>query len=158
MDVPGLVVLFDEPSIDEWTPLASPFTTERATSYVSAALRAMESGDGLQLAVVDVAHNTVVGEVLAFHDGPRVELAYAVGAEHRGRGYAVRALRVLIEGLSDAWQRAGATSVVARIRVDNEPSIAVAERMGLVLTGEPDVVRERKGRTVRLRTWRAPLT
>ncbi|MFC8829668.1 GNAT family N-acetyltransferase [Streptomyces sp. NPDC057137] len=151
-DVPALSTLFDEPEMDRWTPLSSPFDEAAARAYLLRAHERRASGQALQLAITTDGH-TPLGEVLLFaasEDGTQVELAYGIGAPHRGRGLASRAVRLM---LPHAFHDARVHRAVLRIEPDNAPSAAVARRTGFQLTDEPPVVRESEGRSVRLRTW-----
>lgn len=55
--------------------------------------------------------------------------------------------------IGHAFDVRGLRRVVARISADNVASQRVATSVGLVLTDEPIVVRERKGRRLELLTW-----
>ena len=145
-DVPAMVALFDEASIDEWTPLEAPFDVDAATRYVG---RARRSGTALQLAITTDGV-TPLGEVLLFPDGETAEVGYAVGLAHRGAGLAARSLRLL---MAHAAETLGVRRFVARIAPGNRASEQVATACGLRLTAEPLVVREMKGRTVETAVW-----
>ncbi|HVE73542.1 MAG TPA: GNAT family N-acetyltransferase [Mycobacteriales bacterium] len=78
---------------------------------------------------------TVVGRV-GFHGPPdasgSVEVGYTVAPEHRGRGLATEMAAAMF-----AWAAAqGAQTVVASVRPDNGPSLAVVAKLGFVQTGE----------------------
>jgi RimJ/RimL family protein N-acetyltransferase len=62
-----------------------------------------------------------------------VEVGYTVFPEHRGRGYAIEAARALID---HARTRPEVDCVIASIAPDNEPSLAIARRLGFVQKGE----------------------
>ena len=64
----------------------------------------------------------------------RADVAWVVGAEFQGRGYAVEAASALV-----AWLRErGVGDIRAQIRPGHAASAKVAERIGLVPTGELD--------------------
>jgi RimJ/RimL family protein N-acetyltransferase len=74
--------------------------------------------------------------------GPPAEdearIGYSVYERHQGMGYATEALETL---LAWAWEQ-GVTTVSATIPPWNAPSIRVAEKLGMVLTGteeDPEV-------------------
>lgn len=92
-DVPVMVAMFDTVEMDRWTPLAHPFGDDVASSYVTKAREVLSHGM-LQLAVTDDGGEPL-GEVLLFGtDEPGTcEFAYAIGAAHRGRSLAARAVR-----------------------------------------------------------------
>ena len=146
-DLVAMSELFDEPSIDVWTPLRSPFDLAAARSYLARAHASRDRGEAMQLAItLDGA--TPLGEVLLFGTAPGVgELAYAVGVQHRGQSLAARAVTVAME-----YGRAGMGMREFHLNVSpqNRPSQRVAEVCGFVLAGEPSFVRERKRRRVEL--------
>jgi RimJ/RimL family protein N-acetyltransferase len=148
-DVPAMVRLFDEPSIDEWTPLAAPFDVDAATRYVARARAMSEDGTGVQLAVT-ADGVTPLGEVLLFLREDSAELGYAVGLDHRGARLASRALGLLLDHAREAH---GVRRFVLRISPGNVASMRVAEACGFRLTDAPLLQRELKGRPVELGTW-----
>lgn len=152
-DVPVMVELFDTAEMDRWTPLAHPFDEAAARAYVEAAVAGRQHGL-LQLAITTDG-STPLGEVLLFGtDEPSVcELAYAVGAAHRGQALAARS----IVGVLPLARTAGYRSARLRIATDNEPSQATAAAAGFALTDELLVRRERKGYVLHLATWRRGL-
>ena len=151
-DIPQLVTLYDDPEIARWTPVASPFDAQAAHAYLAAAREGKSSGNKLQLAITTDGLRPL-GEVLLFPskaDTRDVELAYGVGAAHRGQGLAVRAVRLITDY---ALAELGPRRVVLCIDAENAASQAVARSSGFALTDDPPVVRESRGRTVTLRTW-----
>lgn len=152
-DVPAMVELFDTAEMDRWTPLAHPFHEAAAREYVQAALGGRAHGL-LQLAVTTDGGQPL-GEVLLFGtDEPATcELAYAVGAEHRGRSLAERSVRALLP----VARQAGYRRARLRIATGNAPSQAVAAAAGFSRTDEPLLRRERKGYVLEMETWRREL-
>ncbi|MEU1415407.1 GNAT family N-acetyltransferase [Streptomyces sp. NPDC049097] len=152
-DVPDLVALYDDPEIDRWTPVASPFGVEEARSYLAAARRKRAERRSVQLAITTDGLRPR-GEILFFRSGPderELELAYGVGADHRGRGLASRAVRLVVE---HAVHETGARSVVLRIEAGNAAGEAVARSAGFAPADDEPVVRMSQGRELVLRTWR----
>jgi RimJ/RimL family protein N-acetyltransferase len=148
-DVPTMVALFDTAEMDRWTPLASPFDEAVAQEYVDHAHAAREGGT-VQLAITPDG-GAALGEVLLFpteHEQV-CELAYAVGAAHRGRSLGVRAVLAVL-GLA---RQLGYERARLRVAVDNVASRRVAEAAGFSRTSEPLVRRERKGYVLDLGTW-----
>ncbi|WP_329035664.1 GNAT family N-acetyltransferase [Streptomyces sp. NBC_01725] len=151
-DAPALSALFDEPEMDRWTPLRAPFDETAARAYVTRAHERRAAGQALQLAITTDGH-TPMGEVLLFlaaGDGSEVELAYGIGALHRRRGLASRAVRLV---LPHAFHDTRVRRAVLRIEPDNTASAAVARKTGFQLTDEPPVIRENEPRSVTLQTW-----
>jgi RimJ/RimL family protein N-acetyltransferase len=151
-DVPAMVELFDEASIDVWTPLASPFDTDAAQHYVDRARLGKDTGVQLQLAITRDMR-TPLGEVLLFEGEPAgtAELAYAVGLKHRRQGLAVRAVRLM---MTYARESCGVTNFVVKVSPANAASQNVARAAGFVLTDEPSEIRERKNRRIEVAVWR----
>lgn len=147
-DVDDMVRLFDTEQMDRWTPLTSPFTRAVAEDYVA---RAHQAADTLQLAVCDSPEGPPLGEVIVFPGEPEgtVELAYAVGAEHQGRGVATGAVLLAL----DLARTRGAKRAALTIAVGNKASEGVARATGFQLTEAPLVRRERKGYVLEMRTW-----
>ncbi|MFI6493852.1 GNAT family N-acetyltransferase [Streptomyces sp. NPDC050564] len=151
-DVADLVALYDDPEIDRWTPVPSPFDAEAARVYLAAAEQKAAERQTVQLAITTDGGRPQ-GEILLFRsaaDARDVELAYGVGPAYRGRGLATRAVRLAVHF---AKRRAGPRRVVLCIEDGNAASEAVAKAAGFVLTDEDPVRREAKGREVVLRTW-----
>ncbi|WP_344655422.1 GNAT family N-acetyltransferase [Catenulispora subtropica] len=89
-----------------------------------------------------VAVGTVQATVV---DGGRVaDVAWVVGAPFQGQGYAVEAAAGMVAWLRDH----GVAEVRAHIHPEHAASARVAERIGLVATGEVDDEGERVWRTV----------
>jgi RimJ/RimL family protein N-acetyltransferase len=153
-DVPVMVELFDTPEIDRSTPLPSPFDEAAATAYVERAHQARAEGT-LQLAITEDGEHPL-GEVLVFPGGTErtVEIAYAVGADHRGRGLAVRSVLAVL----DLAAEAGATMARATIAVDNPASERVALAADFRRGDVPLVDRSRKGYRLTVATWVRSLT
>jgi RimJ/RimL family protein N-acetyltransferase len=154
-DVPAMVELFDTDEMNRWTPLPSRFDEEAAKRYVEAAHRLRVETHALQPAIT-LDGQTPRGEVLVFPGGTdeSVELAFAVGADHRGRGLARRAVNAVLALASES--RASTARLV--IAMDNPSSRRVAQATGFRLTGEPLTERRRKGFVLTMATWERPLT
>jgi flavin-binding protein dodecin/RimJ/RimL family protein N-acetyltransferase len=151
-DLPAMVELFDEPSIDAWTPLESPFDHAAATRYLARARAVRDSGKGLQLAIT-ADGGEPLGEVLMYprEDGS-AELAYAVGVRHRGHRFASRALRLLCAYAAGTH---GIGRFVLCISPANVPSQHVATAGGFRRSNAPREVRELKGRRAEFDVWTA---
>jgi RimJ/RimL family protein N-acetyltransferase len=153
-DLPVMAELFDDPQFDRWTPLASPFDLPAAQAYLSKAREQRSAGRVIQLVITTDGHDAL-GEILLVRreeDGPQVaELAYGIGAEHRRRRLAARAVQLMT---GYAYDVLAMNRVILRIAPDNAASEAVARTTGFHLTDEDPIIRERAtGRSVRLLTW-----
>ncbi|HEY2791341.1 MAG TPA: GNAT family N-acetyltransferase [Micromonosporaceae bacterium] len=150
-DLATMVELFDEESIDAWTPLEAPFDEAAARRYLERAAAGRAAGLCVQLAITTDGR-TPLGEVLLFDgDAPhRAELAYAVGIRHRGRRLGARAVGLTMEY---ARRNLGITEFALTISPANPASQAVARANGFALTDAPTHVRERKGRRLEMAIW-----
>lgn len=153
-DVPAMVAMLNTSEMDRWTPLAHPFDEEVAAAYVERAHQRRAQGT-LQLAITEDGAEPL-GEVLLFPTDmdATCELGYTVGAEHRGRALAARAVRALLP-LAKAE---GYRNACLRIAVDNVASQQVALAAGFELTADPLLRQERKGYVVHLATWARAIT
>jgi RimJ/RimL family protein N-acetyltransferase len=148
-DVPRMTELFDEPQVQRWTPLASPFDVPAATAYLERAADRRRTGSALQLAITEDGDRPL-GEVLLFLHPGVAEVGWALGADHRGRRLASRAVRVLL-----AW--ATAAGGIDRFRALIEPGNTASERVATACgfaasCGSPVMVESRRG-TVGLTAW-----
>ncbi|MGC5016232.1 GNAT family N-acetyltransferase [Streptosporangium sp. DT93] len=155
-DVPAMVDLFDEPQVARWTPLRSPFDADAAREYLTRARAARAADRGVQLAVTEDGREPL-GEVLFFRragESGVAELAYAIGARHRGRRLAARAVEVMARYAATSL---GTRGLVLRVDPANGASVAVARATGFHLTdAEPETL-DRRGDRVTLLTWRRDL-
>jgi len=148
-DLPRMVELFDEPSIDRWTPLESPFDLAAANRYLTRAGHRRVDGAVLQLAIT-VDGGEPLGELLFIaSDDDATELGYSVGVRHRGRRLAARAVDL---GIATAvtW---GARRFRLRIEPENAASVAVAVACGFVRSPGPPTPASSKGRSIMLDLW-----
>jgi RimJ/RimL family protein N-acetyltransferase len=152
-DVPVMVTLFDTAEMERWTPLAHPFDAEAATAYVQRAHKIR--ADGVFQFAITEGGDEPLGEVLIVPTdiAGTCELAYAVGAQYRGKQLAARAVRAL---LPFARTR-GFSEARLLIAVDNPPSQRVATAAGFVRTDLPLVRKERKIYVLDLATWTTPV-
>ncbi|MFC5180839.1 GNAT family N-acetyltransferase [Actinomadura harenae] len=153
-DLDAMVTLFDHPDFARWTPLVSPFDLDAARAYVQRSQERRESGSTLQLAVTTDGR-APLGEVLSIsrldEPVPAIELAYGIGAEHRGQALASRAVRLMT---GHAYETHPGARVILRIVDENTASQRVAQATGFHLSDEEPVTREVPGRPAAvLRTW-----
>ncbi len=149
-DVSAMSRLFHDVEVDRWTPLAHPFDEAAAHAYLQRAHERRATGT-LQLAITEEGHGEPLGEVLLFpgdEDGT-CELGYMVGAEHRGRHLAVRAVRALLPVASELGYH------LARlvIPLGNVASERVALAVGFARDDAALEQVERKGYVLQLVRW-----
>jgi RimJ/RimL family protein N-acetyltransferase len=147
-DLPTMVDLFDDPDIAYRTPLASPFDLAAAYAYMERAHRLYVEGQRIQLAITEDGQDRPLGEVLFNRAGRTI--GYGIGAAHRGRRLAVRAVQVMTDY---AHRRLGLPHVYLEIEPDNGPSGGVARAAGYRLTDAPPGQVIDKGRAYTLLTW-----
>jgi RimJ/RimL family protein N-acetyltransferase len=149
-DLPAMVELFDDPEVDRWTPLRTPFNLDAARAYLDRARQLRTAGQRLQLAITRDG-TTPLGEILLFRaeDPHAAELAYAVGAQHRRQHLASRAVQLITDY---AYRTLAMNTVLLRIPAANTASAAVARTAGFHLDpGDPTT---RNGVRYPLHTWR----
>jgi RimJ/RimL family protein N-acetyltransferase len=144
-DAARMAVLFDDPDVAHWTPLASPFDATAATAYLERAQ--VLAGTRLQLAITTDGDDPL-GEVML--DLPTAIAGYVVGRCYRRRGLASRALRVITAYAHDV---ASLPVVSLQVATGNTESIGVAQHAGYVLSDQPLLQVRNKGRCCELETW-----
>jgi RimJ/RimL family protein N-acetyltransferase len=147
-DLPAMVDLFDDPDIAYRTPLPSPFDLNAARTYMETARRLYAEGKRIQLAITEEGDDRPLGEVLLNRAGRTI--GYGVGAAHRGRRLAVRAVQVMTDY---AHAELGFPHVYLEIEPDNGPSGGVARAAGYRLTDKAPESIVDKGRAYTLLTW-----
>ncbi|MFJ5834967.1 GNAT family N-acetyltransferase [Streptomyces sp. NPDC093089] len=152
-DLSALIELYDDPEMDRWTPVPSPFDSTAAGEYLTKAHEGRENGRRTAQLAITTDGELPRGEALLFRcqlDARDVELAYGVGSRHRRQGLASRSVRLLTDY---AGRQLGARRVLLRIDPGNLRSVAVARTTGFRLTDDEPITREAKGRQVTLLTW-----
>jgi RimJ/RimL family protein N-acetyltransferase len=145
-DLPMMVELFDDPQVDQWTPLRSPFDLTVARAYLDQARARRAEGRSIQLAITTDGDRPR-GEILLFPTGPAgrsveghaAELGYAVGPAHRRQGITTRAVRLMTDY---AYHQLDMDQVILRIDPDNAASVAVARATDFELAGEDPLIRD----------------
>ncbi|MGW0750738.1 GNAT family N-acetyltransferase [Streptomyces sp. NPDC002587] len=148
-DLAAMPELFDHPDIAYWTPIVSPFDEEAARKRLHRDRQLRKDGTAILLAIT-VDGGAPLGEVMLRRAPEGTEIGYAVGPAHRGRGLAVRAVRVMA---AYAFEQLGTDQVVLELEAENAASVAVATRAGFRLLDVPLITGEEKGRPFSLQTW-----
>jgi RimJ/RimL family protein N-acetyltransferase len=144
-DVDALYRECQDPEIQRWTGVPSPYHRENAIAYLERVRR--EEAEGKIAAFLAVDEDALLGSfsVMELDKAPRYgEIGYWVAAAARGRGVASRAVTLLRD-----W---GACELELEliellIHVDNQPSQRVAERTGFLDTGERRSAPRQEGAT-----------
>lgn len=111
-----------------------PSPSELKVLYARWAAGPTRAGEAWHNWVLRLADGTAVGHAQATvtGGGAAADIAWIVGAQWQGRGYATEAARAVVEWLVGN----GIRDVTAHIHPDNVRSVAVAERAGLRRTTE----------------------
>jgi RimJ/RimL family protein N-acetyltransferase len=134
-DADALTAACQDPEIQRWTFVPSPYTRADADDFIAISDREAAAGSGVHLIAVDGDDGRLLGSfsIMELDREPGYgEIGYWVAAGARGRGIATRAVRLLTE-----WGRAelGLTRLEILPHTDNEPSKRVAEKAGYRDTG-----------------------
>jgi RimJ/RimL family protein N-acetyltransferase len=122
-DVPALVEALQDPQIPRWTRVPSPYTERDAREFLAG--RAVPEAS---FAVVDATDGRLLGAIGLRRAGRRGgQAGYWVAAPERGRGVAVRALR-LVAGW--ALGELDLDRVEVLVQVANRVSQRVPEKAG----------------------------
>jgi RimJ/RimL family protein N-acetyltransferase len=133
-DVDALYRECQDPEIQRWTGVPSPYHRDDALAYLERVRQ--EERDGRTFAFLAVNEDELLGSfgVMELDKAPRYgEIGYWVSASARGRGVASRAVTLLRD-----WGAAelGLELIELLIHEDNAPSRRVAEATGFLDTGE----------------------
>lgn len=148
-DLAAMPDLFDHPDIAYWTPIVSPFDAAAAHTRLDRDRQLRAEGTAILLAIT-VDGRAPLGEVMLRRAPEGTEIGYAIGPAHRGRGLAVRAVRVMS---AYAFEELGAEQVILELEAENAASVAVATKAGFSLLDVPLIKGEEKGRPFALQTW-----
>ncbi|MET7780542.1 GNAT family N-acetyltransferase [Streptomyces sp. NPDC005388] len=146
-DLDVMQELFDDPDVAYRTPLESPFDQTAALRYLHSAQQARRGNERIHLAITTDGQQAL-GEVLL--NQATGSIGYIVGAAHRGRRLAVRAVQAVTEY---AHTSAAVPRVILEIEPNNHPSIAVARSAGFRPANSASETVTDKGRTYELLTW-----
>ena len=129
----GLAELGRDPDVQRFTYVPTPWPEGFERTWLGRYEHA--NGTRAGFAVLDEASGEFLGLAALVRvdlEGRQAEAGYIVAPAARGRGVAVRALRLLT-----AWaiDQLGMERVELRIDVDNVPSVKVADRAGFVREG-----------------------
>lgn len=131
----GLAALGHDVDVQRYTYVPSPWVDGFERTWLKRYEQGHEDGTRAGFAIVDEADGAFLG-LIAFvridREGREAEAGYIVAPQARGRGIAVRALRMLTDW---ALQELELERVELRISAGNFASERVAERCGFVREG-----------------------
>jgi RimJ/RimL family protein N-acetyltransferase len=139
----GLAELGRDPDVQRFTYVPSPWIDGFERRWLER--YDQPNGQRAGFAIVDNASGEFLGMaalVKLDREAREAEAGYIVAPAARGRGIAVRALRMLTDW---SLQELGLERIELRIETENEPSIRVAERAGFVREGVLRSVHFKKG-------------
>jgi RimJ/RimL family protein N-acetyltransferase len=142
-DAPAIADFARHKQVAEMTAsIPHPYPARQAAEFVRTTRDSNANGSTLELLIVLKGHvQSVIGTVLlrfplAEQDQARAGepmLGYALHPGHWGYGYASEASRALIEAL---FTLSGTAGVTATVRIDNQASIHVLDKLGFERQGE----------------------
>ncbi len=134
-DVDRIAALCQDPAIQEWTTVPSPYTRTDAESFVQHLVAGgWVAGTSCNWALRDAATDELLGMVgLGIEPAGSAELGFWLAPDARGRGLMARAVDLVLDA---AFGGLGLDRVVWRAFVGNAPSRRVAERAGFRVEGE----------------------
>ncbi|UJA19746.1 GNAT family N-acetyltransferase [Thermoleophilia bacterium SCSIO 60948] len=137
-DVPAVTAACQDPEIQRWTMVPSPYSERDARDWMRASRAEFDAGTGLHTLIVassPAGVEEVVGAVGVNAIDPftrRCQGGYWIAAPARGSGYAARALVLLAEF---AFRALGVARIELWIEPANAGSQRVAERAGFTREG-----------------------
>lgn len=136
-DAEALVAAWHDPAVAAMGSIPATPTVAFATRWIAASEQRLATGTAIDLVVAD-RDDRVLGEVGAVpspEHAHQAEIGYWVGAAHRNRGLASRAVRIFVEWLLSPTG-AGLVRVAAQVDPSNRASVRVLERTGFGLSAD----------------------
>jgi RimJ/RimL family protein N-acetyltransferase len=145
-DVPAITEACQDPDIQHFTFVPVPYREQDARDWVDGAASRAASGEALSLVIADDRAKLLgtVGLLRPDWAQRTVEIGYWVAPWARGRGLAVRAVKLLAPW---ALRTLDLARVACDVDVDNAASRQVAQRAGFVAEDHAPVPITLKGRT-----------
>lgn len=133
-DVPAIAAACQDPDIQRFTRVPSPYTADDARAFVRFATDGLVSGGGVHLVAVDADDDRLLGAIGLGIDRTDFsgELGYWVAPGERRRGVAIRGCRLL---LGVAFGRLELGYVGLHAAATNAASNTLARRLGFTLEG-----------------------
>jgi RimJ/RimL family protein N-acetyltransferase/nitrite reductase/ring-hydroxylating ferredoxin subunit len=134
-DAPAIAAACQDPEIHRWIPIIPvPYAEVDARGFILMTLEAWHEGTGYEFAIADAATDRYIGSI-GLHLGPnarRHAVGYLVSPEARGRGVAVRALRLVTRW---GFDQLGIQRLALWTLPGNVRSQRVAEKAGFRFEG-----------------------
>ena len=127
------LVVANRDYLARWMPWAAGQTLEDTVTFIQRTRRQLAANDGFQAAIIE--EGRIIG-VVGFHgiswQHRSTSIGYWLAESAQGRGTMTRAVRALIDHALGTWRL---HRVEIRAGVDNAPSRAIPERLGLTQEG-----------------------
>jgi RimJ/RimL family protein N-acetyltransferase len=147
-DADAIYEACQDPEIQRWTGVPSPYERAHATGYLARVAAEREAGKSFAFLAVD-EHGTLLGNFSVMELGTRPgygEIGYWVAKAARGKGVATRAVVLLRDW---AASELGLELIELIIHEGNTLSQRVAERTGFLDIGEKRLAPRQEGATER---------
>ncbi|MEV7069925.1 GNAT family N-acetyltransferase [Streptomyces sp. NPDC093990] len=133
-DTGTVLAAVQDPDILRWTTIPSPYLVEHARSFTEQLVpTGWANGTTCTWGLFLPEEEELVGMLgLAMRAPGTAEIGFWAGKEHRGKGYVTEAVRAVSRW---AFTELSIDRVEWRAEVGNQPSRAVAERVGFVMEG-----------------------
>lgn len=139
-DAPAVYRACQDPDIQRWTTVPSPYTEDDAKHYTDEiAPAAWTSGDGGLFTVFDRATGELLASIALMHiterevpTGGRAEIGYWCAPWARGRGVMTDAARLVCRW---GFEQLGLARIDWYAEVGNEGSRRIAEKLGFTIEG-----------------------
>jgi RimJ/RimL family protein N-acetyltransferase len=144
-DVGAVVAACRDPAVPRWTTIPAPYGEADARAWMAGHEAMRREGRGVCFGITRVQDDRLIGAIdLVVLSWPHAcgELGYWLAPEERGRGLAVRAVRLVSDW---ALQTVGLARLEILAEPGNLPSQRVAERAGFQREGLLRSYRELKG-------------
>ena len=127
-DIPAIIEACHDPEIARWTMVPSPYTEDDARAFVAGTHRPAGEEE-VALLITDAATDELLGAIGLRVDEPTGvgDIGYWIKRDARGRGVAVRSVRLLVIW---AFAARGLARLEVLAAVENTASRRVAERAG----------------------------
>lgn len=132
-DTEAVYVACQDPDVQRWTTIPSPYERRHAEHFVERIVpRMWQAGTNFVFAVEPAGGGPLLASVNAHNHTGVWAVGYWTVKEHRGRGYTTEALRALTRWM---FTELGVERVEWRCEAGNEGSRAVALKAGFRLEG-----------------------
>jgi RimJ/RimL family protein N-acetyltransferase len=143
-DVPAIFEACQDPEIQRWTVIPSPYHRQDAEFFVTGlATQGWADGTAATWCVFEKATGALVGTQALSRRGPgRSEIGYWTAAAARGRGLALEAVRAVCRW---GFAERGLRRIEWTAYLGNEPSRALALKAGFTMEGTLRSYAEQRG-------------